>query len=115
MCTLIVGRHFEGAPGAGRGLLEDQGDIETLQTGDFPTLSLGSLELCREVQQVANLRRGEVDQGQEAAASQVNAHGIKVSELVGCGRTGFGAARNSFESRVGFWHPEVSRATGWPL
>jgi hypothetical protein len=77
---LVVRGHLEGAPGPGGGLLEDQGDVETAQTGHFPILALGGLELYGEVEQVTNLGCGVVDQRQEAATLEVNAHGREGSD-----------------------------------
>ena len=67
--------HLKGAAGAGGRLLKQQNDVLALQVlVQLAGLFLG-LQLGREVNEVANLIRGEVQKLQEVASAQIDSHG----------------------------------------
>ena len=72
--ALVEGGHLEGAARARGGLLEDEGDVLAAQAGHLRARDLGLLEVGRELQQEAQLRRREVDLLEEAAVAKVDGH-----------------------------------------
>ena len=77
--TLVIGRHLEGAAGAGRCLLEDKGDVLAGKSLLLGAGLLGGLELGCKVQQVLDLGRSKIQQLQEAAILEIDCHiSIKV-------------------------------------
>ncbi|KGW79196.1 hypothetical protein Y046_3834 [Burkholderia pseudomallei MSHR2990] len=92
--ALIVCGDFERAARAGRGLLEDERDVLAQQARLLGAAVLRALEIPREVEQIAQLARVVVDQAQQVAVVQVEAH--LVSPL-GCR-----GARRSRAATLGF-------------
>ena len=66
--------HLEGAPGPGGGLFKQQHDVLPLQPAVGHTGALHILEIFGQVQQIADLRRGVVQQLQKASASDIHSH-----------------------------------------
>ena len=67
--------HLKGAAGTGRGLLEQQNDVLAGQVAMGLTGHLLALEFTAEVQQIADLLGGVVQQLQEIASSEIDRHG----------------------------------------
>jgi len=85
--ALVERGDLERTPRAGRGLLEDQGDVLLREVVDLAALLLGGLQFGRQVEQVPPLLGSEVQLLQEAAALQVDAHVCPFENgvVVGCG------------------------------
>lgn len=66
---------LEGAAGTCGGLLEDQGQVPAGQARPFGAQAPGLLEVGGEIQEMTDLRCGEVELAQVGAASQVDGHG----------------------------------------
>ena len=70
--ALVHGRHLEGAAGAGGGLFKEQDDV---LAGEGVALDAGlllDLELFSQVQHIPDLLGGEVHDGQEGTAFQID-------------------------------------------
>src|SRR5476651_99777 len=74
--TLVVGRDFEGATGAGRGFFEDQRDVLALQVWTLGAGVFGAFEVPGQVDQVVELASGVVHQAQQAAVAHVKSHDL---------------------------------------
>ncbi|MNN07476.1 hypothetical protein D3C81_1203020 [compost metagenome] len=72
--ALVIGGHFEGAAGAGRGFFEDQRDVVAFQVLLLGAGVLGALEVAGQVQQVAQLAGGVVFQAEQVAVVNVERH-----------------------------------------
>ena len=72
----VMGSDLEGAPRSCGRLLEDEGHVPALETAMELARSLHALEVSRKVEQVLYLRRGEVQQLEEAASREFHAHMI---------------------------------------
>ncbi len=72
--TLVIGGYFEGAAGAGRGFLEDQGDVLALETRLFGAGVFGALQVAGQVEEILDLFRGEVEEFEETPVSEVVSH-----------------------------------------
>ena len=68
----IVSRHLKGAAGAGGVLFKQQCDVLPLMDAVGDARFFLRLQLCRQIQQVGDLRRGEVQQRQKASAFQIH-------------------------------------------
>ena len=75
----VMARHLEGAAGTGAGLFKDQGDVLALAQGVGDTGLLLGLQVSRQLQQVADLLGGEVQQLQEILVFQTG-HGSAPSK-----------------------------------
>ncbi len=75
----IVARHLEGTAGAGAGLFKDQGDVLALAQGMGDTGLFLGLQVSRQLQQIADLLGGEVQQLQEILVFQTG-HGSAPSK-----------------------------------
>src|SRR5690554_7754653 len=97
MGALIISRHLEADPGTCGVLLENQGDLLAEQLRHFGTGIPGGLEVGGQFQQKADLSRGEVLQGEEAAVLQIESHGSAPvrSEGIADGRAAHAADRKS--------------------
>ena len=73
-CAFVVGCNLEGAAGAGGGLFEQQHDVLAGEQVAADAGALFRLEVGGEIQHIADLIGGEVLQGQERAAFQINGH-----------------------------------------
>ena len=83
--TLVVRRDLEGAAGAGRGLLEDQGDVLAAQARLLGAGVLRPLQIRRQVEQELPLRGGEVQLLEEVAVAQVEGHEDLLGGSLRCG------------------------------
>ncbi|MCY1433153.1 hypothetical protein D9M71_491740 [compost metagenome] len=72
--ALVIGGHFEGAAGAGRGFFEDQGDVVAFEVLLLGAGVLGTFQVAGQVQQVAQLARGVVFQAQQVTVVDVERH-----------------------------------------
>ena len=72
---LLGGRHLEGAAGAGGGLFKQQHDVLALHRRLADAGPALGFQVVAQIQQVADLRGGEVLQRQEASAFQIDCHG----------------------------------------
>ena len=72
--ALVIGRDFEGAAGAGRGLFEDQRDVFAFQVLSFSAAVLGALEVARQVEQEHQFTLGVVHQAEQVAVVHVESH-----------------------------------------
>ena len=73
--ALIVAGDLEGAPGARRGLLEDEADLFAGQVLLLGARVLGALEIARKVQQVAKLALRVVLDCEQRAVAKIETHG----------------------------------------
>ena len=71
----VAGAHLEGAAGAGGGLFKQQHHLLAGEPLVLHAVVLHPLELGGQVQHIVDLGGGEVQQGQEAPAANVDAHG----------------------------------------
>ena len=74
MRALVVGGDLEGATGARRGLLEDEGNVLVRQPLDLAAGLLGLLEISRQLEQRAPLLSGEIKLLEEVAVVQGVGH-----------------------------------------
>ena len=73
--ALVVGTDLEGAAGARRGLLEDEGDVPAFQVTNLLSGLLGRLELGGQLDERHPLGGGEVELLEEAAALEAGEDG----------------------------------------
>src|SRR5271157_5504453 len=86
--ALVVCRHLEPGPGAGGGLLEDEGDLLALEPLALRAGVLRDLERLRQLQQVAQLARFEVDLLQKTAIAQIESHVVSSFRMPDRARSG---------------------------
>ena len=74
MGPLLGGRHLEGAAGAGGGLFKQQHDVLALEGRVADAGPALGFQVVAQVQEIADLRGGEVLERQEAPAFQIDCH-----------------------------------------
>ena len=67
--TLVVSANLKSAAGAGRGLLEDKGDVLAFQAGLLSAGIFGALQVAGQVEQIIELLRRKVEDLKEIAVS----------------------------------------------
>ncbi len=72
--ALVIGRHFEGATGAGRSFLEDQGDVVALQMLLLGASVFRAFQIAGQVEQVTQLTWGVVFQAEQVTVVNVKSH-----------------------------------------
>ncbi|MNO80738.1 hypothetical protein D3C76_719530 [compost metagenome] len=72
--ALVIGGHFEGAAGAGRGFFEDQGDVVAFEVLLLGAGVLGAFQVARQVEQVPQFARGVVFQAQQITVVNIERH-----------------------------------------
>ena len=82
VAPLLGGSHLEGAAGAGGGLFKQQHDVLALQGGVADAGPALGLQVVAQVQEIADLRGGEVFQSQETPAFQIDCH--KMHSFLSC-------------------------------
>ena len=70
----VVARDLERAARTRGGLLKEEHDVLALEMPMRHTSALELLEVCREVDEILNLGRSEVEQLEKVAATEINAH-----------------------------------------
>ena len=99
---------LEGAASTCGSLLEDQGQVPTLETAGLATIGFGNLERSGQLDEVAELGGRKVEELQEAAPKEVDAH--RSVFLFGNAPSGTGCLRRLLRS--GQWRGCLKRDHG---
>ena len=79
VCAFVKRGHLKSAAGAGGGFFKEQHDVPAFEQVAPDAGALLCLEVVRKVQQVADLGRGEILQGQQGTSFQIYGHGASIS------------------------------------
>ena len=82
VASLLGGGHLKGAAGAGGGLFKQQHDVLALKGWVADAGPALGLQVVAQVQEIADLRGGEVFQSQETPAFQIDCH--KMHSFLSC-------------------------------